>query len=67
MQGKTPTLSYIKANQKHTHGNGHFWIYFGFRSVSRMHRLYNQEVYKITDMFDLRKRSFGTLIVEQSM
>ena len=38
-------------------------IFWFRRSGSRLHRLYNQEVYKITDMFPLRKRPFGTLML----
>ena len=30
MQLKTPTQPFVKVKQSHTHGNGHFGIYFGF-------------------------------------
>ena len=35
-----------------------FWFH---RNGSRLHRLYNREVYKVSDIFPLKKRPFGTL------
>ena len=37
-----------------------FWFH---RSGSRLSRLYNREIYRVSDIFPLRKRPFGTLIL----